>query len=103
MIVQSSTLHIYCLLQMSKFLDSREKKDCENEKGRAKQIAEQLPVHDFDDSYCDNLTDLEKEKMQDFSSKRAEEAAGQGEIIEKSNEETPYWVRLNPLLDYFAN
>jgi len=59
---------------------------------RAKQLANQLPAHDFDEAFCDDLTDAEKEKLQEFSDLRAEEAAGQGEIVEKTAKIATDWL-----------
>ena len=52
----------------------------------------QLPAHDFDDSYCDDLSDKEKEKMQAFNRKRNEEASGQGSIKENNEAAGKVWV-----------
>eukprot|EP00112_Aurelia_sp_Birch-Aquarium-sp1_P023835 Seg727.2 transcript_id=Seg727.2/GoldUCD/mRNA.D3Y31 product="Prickle-like protein 1" protein_id=Seg727.2/GoldUCD/D3Y31 len=58
---------------------------------RQRQLMHQLPAHDFDDSYCDDLTDKEKEKMQAFNRKRNEEASGQGSIKENTEPTGKVW------------
>ena len=62
---------------------------------RQKQIMQQLPVHDFDEAYCDDLTDKEKQKMKDFNRKRTEEASGQGAIKEHTDALGKVWVCLH--------
>lgn len=57
----------------------------EGYKHRQKQLIQQLPAHDFDHAYCDNLNDKEKEKMVEFNRKRNKEASGQGYMKEKSD------------------
>ncbi len=59
---------------------------------RQKQLMQQLPAHDFNDEYCDDLTDREKQKMKDFSKKRNEEASGQGAIKEQLDDTGKHWV-----------
>lgn len=61
---------------------------------RQKQIMQQLPVHDFDETYCDDLSDKEKQKMKDFNRKRTEEASGQGAIKEQTDVTGKVWVCL---------
>jgi len=56
------------------------------------QLANQLPVHDFDDSYCDKLNDQEKELMKTFNDRRDAESAGQGNIKEKTDKEVTSWA-----------
>eukprot|EP00493_Phyllostaurus_siculus_P027878 UN28226 len=58
---------------------------------RQKQLMQQLPAHDFNDEYCDDLTDREKQKMKDFSKKRNEEASGQGAIKEQLDNTGKHW------------
>ena len=65
---------------------------------KQKQIIQQLPAHDFDEAYCDDLTDKERLKMKEFTQKREEEAAGQGELKEKPNSGRE-WVKLKVLID----
>ena len=83
---------------MAKFLEAipEDKAGHKNEAGqqyRVQQLANQLPVHDFDDSYCDKLSDQEKELMRTFNDKRDAESAGQGNIKEKTDNEATSWVR----------
>ena len=54
-------------------------------KYRRKQMMYQLPIHDHDESYCDNLTESEKESMRQFSEHRNQNALGVGDVREKSN------------------
>lgn len=82
---------------MAKYLDAipKDKAAHHDEAGaqyRSKQLAKQLPAHDFDEAFCDNLTDAEREKMRNFNERRNEEAAGQGEIKEKTPQEVTQWV-----------
>ncbi|XP_057313445.1 testin-like isoform X2 [Hydractinia symbiolongicarpus] len=82
---------------MAKYLDAipKDKAAHHDEAGaqyRSKQLAKQLPAHDFDEAFCDNLTDAEREKMKNFNERRNEEAAGQGEIKEKTPQEVTQWV-----------
>ena len=83
---------------MSKFLDAipKDKAAHHGEAGaqyRSKQLANQLPAHDFDPSFCDNLTDAEKDKMKAFNTERNENATGQGEIKEKTPKVVVQWVK----------
>jgi len=82
---------------MAKYLDSvpEDKAGHKGEAGqqyRSQQLSNQLPVHDFDDSYCDKLSDQERELMRAFNDKRDAEAAGQGNIKEKTEKELSSWV-----------
>ena len=63
----------------------------EGAKYRRKQMMNQLPIHDHDAEYCDNLTEEEKEKMNDFCKMRNEQALGVGDIREKTQPATK-WV-----------
>lgn len=62
---------------------------------RQKQLLQQLPAHDFDDTYCDDLSDKEKQKMKDFNRKRNEEASGQGAIKEHVDTTDRVWDCVN--------
>ncbi|XP_047126467.1 testin isoform X1 [Hydra vulgaris] len=82
---------------LSKFLDAIPKDKAAHhgevgEQYRSKQLANQLPAHDFDPSFCDNLTDAEKDKMKAFNEERNENATGQGEIKEKTPKVVTQWV-----------
>ena len=66
---------------------------------RQRQLLQQLPAHDFDETYCDDLSDKEKQKMKDFSRKRNDEASGQGAIKEQTDEFGNIWV----CLDFFKS
>ena len=58
-----------------------------NEKGaqyHKKQMMQQLPAHDFQESPADELTEKERNKMTNFKKKRDEEDSGQGIIKEKT-------------------
>ena len=76
-------------LQITKYMDAlpKDKDPSVSDEGmqyRQKQLRQQLPAHDFDDSLCDDLTEIEKDKMKEFNKKRSEEASGQGAIKEQS-------------------
>lgn len=91
---------------MAKYLDSipEDKAGHKGEAGqqyRSHQLANQLPVHDFDDSYCDKLSDQERELMRAFNDKRDAEAAGQGNIKERTEKEISSWVSYISLLTMF--
>ncbi len=86
-----------CLFQITKYMAAlpKEKAPHLTEEGfqyRQKQLIQQLPAHDFNEDYCDDLTDKEKEKMKDFNKKRNEEASGQGAIKEQLDDSGKHWV-----------
>ncbi|XP_068701888.1 testin-like [Montipora foliosa] len=54
-------------------------------KYRRKQIMYQLPIHDHDENYCDNLTEPEKASMRQFCDDRNQNALGVGYVREKNN------------------
>lgn len=69
-------------------------------KYRRQQMVYQLPIHDHDENYCDNLTDLEREKMREFCKMRNDKALGVGDIREKTVG-TPKWVSFEFLLSLY--
>ena len=54
-------------------------------KYRRKQMMYQLPIHDHDENYCDNLTEPEKASMRQFCEDRNQNALGVGDVREKNN------------------
>ncbi|XP_032223003.1 testin isoform X2 [Nematostella vectensis] len=56
----------------------------EGAKYRRAQMVYQLPIHDHDPNYCDNLSDAERQKMEDFCAMRNQDALGVGDIREKT-------------------
>ncbi|XP_031566132.1 testin-like isoform X2 [Actinia tenebrosa] len=62
----------------------------EGAKYRRQQMVYQLPIHDHDENYCDNLTDAEREKMREFCKMRNDKSLGVGDIREKTVG-TPKW------------
>ena len=65
-------------------------------KYRRKQMMYQLPIHDHDESYCDNLTEPERESMRQFSEHRNQNALGVGDVREKINPVSK-WVSIPEL------
>lgn len=61
------------------------KNGSEGAKYRRKQMMYQLPIHDHDENYCDNLTEPEKDSMRQFCEDRNENALGVGDVREKTN------------------
>ncbi|RMX44889.1 hypothetical protein pdam_00012545 [Pocillopora damicornis] len=57
----------------------------EGAKYRRKQMMYQLPIHDHDPEYCDNLTEPEKASMRQFCEDRNQNALGVGDVREKTN------------------
>ena len=68
----------------------------EGANARRKQMMFQLPIYDHDERYCGNMTDEEREKMNDFCDMRNNDALGVGDIREKTSPTTK-WVRLHCL------
>ena len=54
-------------------------------KYRRKQMMYQLPIHDHDENYCDNLTEAERDSMRQFCDDRNQNALGVGDVREKTN------------------
>lgn len=82
---------------MAKYLDQipKDKAAHQNEAGqtyRSQQLQQQLPAHDFDPAYCNQMVPEEQERMEKFSEMRDEDAAGQGAIKEKTQKELTQWV-----------
>lgn len=61
------------------------KNGSEGAKYRRKQMMYQLPIHDHDENYCDNLTEPERDSMRQFCEDRNENALGVGDVREKTN------------------
>ncbi|KAK3728950.1 hypothetical protein QZH41_016820, partial [Actinostola sp. cb2023] len=53
-------------------------------KSRRNQMVFQLPIHDHDENYCDNLSDKERDRMREFCKLRNDEALGVGDVREKA-------------------
>ena len=61
------------------------KNNSEGAKYRRKQMMYQLPIHDHDENYCDNLTEPERASMRQFCEDRNQNALGVGDVREKTN------------------
>lgn len=82
---------------MEKYLDQipKDKAAHQNETGqsyRNQQLQQQLPAHDFDPTFCNEMSPEEQDRMQKFSEMRDEDAAGQGAIKENTPKELTKWV-----------
>ncbi|ESO08014.1 hypothetical protein HELRODRAFT_130334, partial [Helobdella robusta] len=51
------------------------------EKYRIKQLLHQLPPHDSETSYCNDLSEAEKKELKLFTSRRRKEALGKGVVV----------------------
>jgi len=67
-------------------VEKRPKIGSQGAKYRRQQWMAQLPIHDHDERYCDNLPEDEKEKMVEFCTHRNENALGVGELKEQTAE-----------------
>ena len=54
---------------------------CHGDKQRLKQLLYQLPPHDNDASYCNQLSSCERKELKQFSSRRRREALGRGRVV----------------------
>lgn len=60
----------------------------------------QLPAHDNDERFCDELTDEEKQRMRDFLDERNSKAVGIGEVGELADtKEASKLVSMRTTLD----
>ena len=78
------------LSQLMKYMESlppavKPKNGSEGAKYRRKQMMYQLPIHDHDENYCDNLTEPERASMRQFCDDRNQNALGVGDVREKTN------------------
>ena len=81
---------------MSKYLKELPKEKCAHtseagQQYRNQQLQQQLPAHDFDPSFCNELSNEEKDRMSKFTDIRDDDA-GQGAIKENTPKEVTQWV-----------
>ena len=63
------------------------------ERYRQKQLIKQIPAHDVDVFYCNDISEEEKRQMELFVQKRREKVLGRGEIKQKETEDaSSMWV-----------
>ena len=90
-------MHFF-LSQLMKYMESlppavKPKVGSDGAKYRRKQMMYQLPIHDHDENYCDNLTEPERASMRQFCDDRNQYALGVGDVREKTNPVSK-WVRI---------
>ena len=86
------------ILQLMKYMealppDVKPKVGSDGAKYRRKQMMYQLPIHDHDENYCDNLSEAEKNSMRQFCDDRNRNALGVGDVQEKTNAASQ-WVSI---------
>ena len=62
------------------------------EKYHQKQLIRQLPAHDVDMLYCNELSDEEAKQMELFAKMRKEKCVGRGEVKTKKESDHTKWV-----------
>jgi len=64
------------------------------ERYRQKQLIRQLPAHDLDQFYCNNLNEEEQKQMDVFIKLRKEKCLGKGTVkVKTAAEGNSKWVR----------
>lgn len=61
---------------------------------RKQQLHIQVPKHDLDSVFCDNLTESEKQQLDKYADKIKEKCVGQGDVVRLEDEST---FPINPL------
>lgn len=64
---------------------------------RQKQLIRQLPAHDIDILYCNDLNEDERKQMELFVRMRREKSVGRGEVkMRESGDLSAQWVSWEP-------
>ena len=70
------------------------------EKYHQKQLIRQLPAHDVDMMYCNELSEEEAKQMELFAKMRKEKCVGRGEVRTKNDGTAWVWIKLSTLCTY---
>ena len=74
------------------------------ERYRQKQLIRQLPAHDVDIFYCNDLSDEEKKQMEVFLKMRREKVLGKGEVkLKEEGDSSREWVCVSHSVSVFLS